>query len=338
MSLYAAIDLHSTNSVLAIINDAGQPVLQCRRPNDLPRLLDDLHPYQSELTAIAVESTYNWYWLVDGLMDHGYPVQLVNTLAVPQYQGLKHGDDHSDALHLAQLMRLGILPQGYIYPREQRSTRDLLRRRFLLVRQSTQLMLAIESSFSRETGHPLTSNHVRHLTAKQVESAFPDPVTRYGLLVQLKLWSALQTQITALEHWVQHNLAHPELLVRLRGVPGIGVILGMTILLETGAIDRFASVGDYASYCRMVPSVYLSNGKPKGHGNRKCGNRYLCWAYMEAANYAIRFDPAIRRWYDRKRARRHRVVALKAVAHKLARACYCLWLEGTAFDTTRAFG
>jgi transposase len=338
MSLYAAIDLHSTNSVLAIMDEAGKPVLQCRRPNDLSRLLDDLHPYQSELTAIAVESTFNWYWLVDGLMDHGFHVQLVNTLAVPQYEGLKHGDDDSDALHLAQLMRLGILPQGYIYPREQRATRDLLRRRFMLVRQAVQLMLAIQSSFSRATGHPLASNDVRHLTAEQIQQTFPDPVTRYGVLVQLKLWSTLQKQITALEHWVQHNLAHPELLARLRGVPGIALILGMTILLETGAIERFASVGDYASYCRMVPSVYLSNGKPKGHGNRKCGNRYLCWAYMEAVNYAIRFDPLIRRWYDRKRSRRHRVVALKAVAHKLARACDYVLLDGSTFDTTRAFG
>jgi len=320
MSLYAAIDLHSSNSVLAVMDGQGKPLLQCRRPNDLPRLLADLAPFRDELVGVAVESTYNWYWLVDGLMDHGYAVRLVHTTAVPQYDGLKHGDDHSDALHLAQLMRLGLLPEGYIYPREQRATRDLLRRRFALVRQAVRLMLSIQSSFSRSTGKQLSGNALRQLTPTQLVELFPDLATRYGVLIQFKLWLTLQDQITALEQWIGKDIARPDLLARLRSVPGIGPILGMTILLESGDIDRFASVGDYASYCRMVESVRLSNGKRKGHGNRKCGNRYLCWAYVEAANYAIRFDPLIRRWYDRKRA------------------CYHMLHEGTPFDPARAFG
>ena len=172
----------------------------------------------------------------------------------------------------------------------------------------------------------------------QLEALFPDLATRYGVLIQFKLWLTLQEQISALEHWVRKDLLRPDLLMHLQSVPGIGPILGMTILLESGVIERFTSVGDYASYCRMVESVRLSNGKRKGHGNRKCGNRYLCWAYMEAANYAVRYHPSIRRWYERKRARKHRVVAIKAVAHKLARACYHMLHEDTAFDPTRAFG
>ena len=271
-------------------------------------------------------------------MDHGYAVRLVNTTAIPQYDGLKHGDDHSDALHLAQLMRLGLLPEGYIYPREQRATRDLLRRRFALVRQAVRLMLSIQSSFSRSTGKQLSGNALRHLTSTQLVELFPNLATRYGVLIQFKLWLTLQDQIRALEQWIRKDIARPDLLVRLQSVPGIGPILGMTILLESGAIDRFDSVGDYASYCRMVESVRLSNGKRKGHGNRKCGNRYLCWAYVEAANYAVRFNPLIRRWYERKRARKHRVVAIKAVAHKLARACFHMLREGSPFDPARAFG
>ncbi|UGB37692.1 IS110 family transposase [Frateuria soli] len=338
MSLYAAIDLHSTNSVLAVMDQAGKPLLQCRRPNELSVLLSDLAPFHDELAGIAVESTYNWYWLVDGLMDRGYDVRLVNTAAIPQYAGLKHGNDHTDALHLAQLMRLGLLPEGYIYPREQRATRDLWRRRFALVRQAVRLMLSIQSSVSRATGRVLSGNGLKQITGPQLEALLPDATTRYGVLVQFKLWLALQEQIAALEHWIQHDLARPDLLAHLQSVPGIGPILGTTILLETGDVERFASVGDYASYCRMVESVRLSNGKVKGHGNRKCGNRYLCWAYMEAANFAIRHHAAIHRWYERKRAKKHRVVALKAVAHKLARACFHMLHEGTAFDVRRAFG
>jgi len=338
MSLYAGIDLHSNNSVLAVMDEGGKPLLQCRRRNELSHILADLELYRSELAGVAVESTYNWYWLVDGLMEHGYDVRLVNTAAVPQYDGLKHGNDHTDALHLAQLLRLGLLPEGYIYPREQRATRDLLRRRFMLVRQAVQLMLAIQSSFSRSTGKQLSANALKRIAASELEALFPDPTTRYGVLLQYRLWLTLQEQITHLEQWVRQDLAYPGDLARLRSVPGIGPILGMTIALETGPIERFASVGDYASYCRMVESVRLSNGKRKGRGNRKCGNRYLCWAYMEAANYATRFNPIIRRWYERKKTNKHRVVAIKAVAHKLARACYHLLRDSTEFDPKRAFG
>jgi len=139
MTLYAAIDLHSNNGVLSVIDEQDQVVFERRLPNSLEQVLQALAPFLKALKALAVESTYNWYWLVDGLMDAGVDVRLVNTAAIPQYAGLKHGNDHIDARHLAHLLRLNLLPEGYIYPREQRAVRDLLRRRFLLVRQSVTL-------------------------------------------------------------------------------------------------------------------------------------------------------------------------------------------------------
>ena len=126
MKLYSAIDLHSNNHVLTIINEQDQKVFERRLPNKLAVTLQALTPYQEDLCGIAVESTYNWYWLVDGLMDAGYQLHLVNTAAVQQYEGLKHTDDNHDAFWLAHLLRLGILPTGYIYPKEQRAVRDLL--------------------------------------------------------------------------------------------------------------------------------------------------------------------------------------------------------------------
>lgn len=95
---------------------------------------------------------------------------------------------------------------------------------------------------------------------------------------------------------------------------------------------------DYVSYCRLVKSERVSNGKKKGQGNRKCGNKYLAWAWIEAANFALRYSPPIKRWYDRKAAKRHRVIAIKAVAHKLARAGYYLMRDGGTFNVARAFG
>ena len=122
----------------------------------------------------------------------------------------------------------------------------------------------IQSSFSRSTGQQLSANQLRQLAPPQLVDLFPELSTRYGVLLQFKLWLTLQDQITALERWIRNDLARPDRLMRLQSVPGIGPVLGMTILLESGAIERFASVGDYASYCRMVESVRLSNGKRKG--------------------------------------------------------------------------
>jgi transposase len=265
-------------------------------------------------------------------------VRLVNTAAIPQYAGLKHGNDHTDARHLAHLLRLNLLPEGYIYPREQRAVRDLLRRRFLLVRQSVTLTNSLQSAWSRRTGHGIRTNDLRQLTADAIEDTFVDVHERLAVLSELKLLQCVQTQVDQMERWVLEAIRSTPELQALRSTPGIGVILGSTILLETGDITRFGSVGDYASYCRMVESTRLSNGKKKGSGNAKCGNRYLSWAWIEAANFAIRFSPEIRRWFDRKASKKPRPVAIKSVAHKLARAGYHLIKDGGTFDVKRAFG
>jgi transposase len=338
MKLYAAIDLHSNNSVLAVIDDQDRVLVDQRLPNDLAAVLRAIEPFRGELVAVAVESTYNWYWLVDGLIEHGIVTRLVHTSAVPQYAGLKHGDDHSDARHLARLLRLGILPEGYIYPRNERAVRDLLRRRFHLVHQATNLMHVAQGMWSRRTGSGLNANAFRRLTPAQILTHLPSPLERLALQTQIDGWKALQIQITRIEREVSTQLRGSCTLDAVRTIPGIGVILGSTVTLETGEITRFAQVGDYVSYSRMVESRRLSNGKTKGRGNAKCGNRYLCWAYIEAANLAKRFCPEIQRWYDRKLRASNKVIAIKATAHKLARASYFLMRDGGVFDPQRAFG
>jgi transposase len=158
MKLYCGIDLHSNNHWLTIIDEQdGRRLVERRLPNDLSVTLQALEPYRSELIAIAVESTFNWYWLVDGLMDAGYEVKLVNTSAVRQYDGLKHCDDRSDGLHLAHLLRLGILPTGHIYPKKQCAVRDLLRQRSRLVQQRTAHVRNAKSTYARRPTPPFAS-------------------------------------------------------------------------------------------------------------------------------------------------------------------------------------
>jgi len=337
MKLYGAIDLHSDNNVTALIDEHDQVVYQKRLRNDLAMILEQLSPYQPSIQGIVVESTYNWYWLVDGLMEKGHRVHLANTAAIQQYEGLKYTDDHSDARWLAHILRLGILPEGYIYPQQERAVRDLLRKRSQLVRQKTANVLSIQNLFSRHRGSSISTNRIGQLSSEKVESLFASSDVALAVKANLAVIHSLKTEIGTLEKVVKERIKLRPAFHHLLTVNGIGPILALTIMLETGDIRRFPGVGNFASYCRCVGSEKLSNGKRKGTGNTKNGNKYLSWAFVEAANFAVRYDPLIRRFYQRKKAKTHGVVAIKAVAHKLSRACYYVMRDEVAFDVARAF-
>jgi transposase len=167
--MYSGIDLHSNNSVVAVIDDNDRVVAQKRLPNELAKIVGFLSCWQDELSSVVVESTYNWYWLIDGLQDAGFHVHLANTAAIKQYDGLKHSGDETDAQHLAHLLRLGILPTGTILPREHRAVRDLARKRMQLVRSCTTHVLAVENIMARQLGGRMTCNQVKRLTVDAVD-------------------------------------------------------------------------------------------------------------------------------------------------------------------------
>lgn len=338
MELYAGVDLHKNNSYLAIIDENNRCMYRGRVMNDLDVLMAKLEPYRKDLAAVVVESTFNWYWLADGLMDSGYNVRLANPCAIKQYEGMKYADDESDAIHLAKLLKLGILPQGYIYPKDERPVRDLLRKRLFLVKQKTSQVLNLQNHICRNTGTWLNANAVRKLTEESLREILRDEHLLLSARVNLSAIAFLSEQIKELEKAILEQVSLKEAYQNLLTAPGIGKILALTIMLETGDVARFSSAGRYASYCRLVSSARISNGKNKGQGNRKNGNRYLCWAYMEAAAFAIRYSDDIRAYYQRKATKTNSVVARKTVAHKIARACYYVMKDGKTFDVKRAFG
>ena len=337
MKLYCGIDLHSNNSVLTILDEKDQIVYQRRLKNDLERILTVMDLYGGAIEGIAIESTFNWYWLVDGLMEAGYRVHLVNTAAVKQYEGLKYGDDHSDARWLAHLLRLGILPEGYIYPKEDRAVRDLLRKRGQLVQLRTTNILSVQSLMARNIGSSMSGNQIKKLQAEEVSALLPNEDLALAANSNIHVMRTLDEQIRIVEKAIKEKAKLKPEFDKLQSVPGIGIVLALTIMLETGDISRFAQVGKYASYCRCVGSTRLSNGKQKGKGNHKNGNRYLSWAFVEAANFAIRYNDNIKRYYQRKQAKTNKVVALKTVAHKLARACYYIMRDQVEFDLQKGF-
>jgi transposase len=334
---FSGIDLHSNNSVVVVSDEEDRIVYQKRLPNSLEQIVAALAPYRGELAGVVVESTYNWYWLVDGLMEAGYGVHLANTTAIKKYEGLKYSGDFADAAYLAQLLRLGLLPEGYIYPRAERAARDLARKRMQLVRCCTAQTLAIENILARQTGSRMSGNQVKRLTVEQVDGLGFAPDVALAVQANRAVNATLQQQIEVLEKRLQERVKLRPDYRLLKSVPGIGETLATTIMLETGTVERFANVGNFSSYCRCVDSQRISNGKKKGEGNTKNGNKYLAWAFVEAANFALRYCPEAKRFYERKKRKANGIVAIKATAHKLARACYHILREQKPFDVKRCF-
>jgi transposase len=339
MGLYAGIDLHSNNNYLAVIDDQDKRLYQKRLPNKHDVILAELAPFHERISGIVVESTFNWYWLVDTLMDEGYKTHLANPAAIQKYKGLKYSNDSHDAFWLAHLLRLGILPEGYIYPKEDRPIRDLLRKRGHLVQLRTSVINSLQGIISRNCGCRLTGNKIKRVRVNYITPllAGQEDLEMSGA-VSKDVIDYLSQQIRKIENVVLNKVTLRQPFLGLQTIPGLGKILSMTIMLETGNIERFPKVGDFASYCRKVPTEWKSNNTKKGKGNRKNGNRYLAWAFSEAAEFSRRYDENARTFYSRKASKTNKMIANSSLAHKLARAAYYIMRDGVEFDHAKLFG
>ena len=271
-------------------------------------------------------------------MDESYRVHLANPSAIKKYEGIKHSDDKDDAFWLAHLLRLGILPEGYIYPKEERPLRDLLRKRGHLVKLRTSLILSLQGIISRNRGFNMNVNKIKKIKENEV---YPVLLGQKDLElsgeVSKETIDFLTRRIRKIEVFIQNKIKLKEPFKYLQTICGIGKVLSLTIMLETGPIDRFPKAGNYISYCRKVPTIWTSNGKKKGKGNKKNGNRYLAWAYSEAAELARRYDQHARGYYNRKKVKTNFMVAHSALAHKLARAAYYVMRDRVPFDHQKVF-
>jgi transposase len=339
MDLYGGMDLHGDNVYCVLMDGEYRTVFERRLPNELPEILKSLEPYRERIAGLAVESTYNWYWLVDGLLEHRYSARLANPAKMQENIGLKHANDKTDARFLARQMVMGVLPEGYIYPKAERPVRDLLRRRARLVQARTGEWLSLEGLVARQSGKDLGIQALDGLKEDELSQLLGnDPLVLQSAQVCYRHIAFLDKEVREIEKAVEGRMKLADGYERLLSVPGIGRILAMTIMLETGPIGRFPGPGNYASYSRAVKAVHSSNERRKGGGNSKSGNRYLAWAYMEAANFAVRYSPELRAWYQRKAARTKRVVALKALANKLAKACFFILRDQVDFDVKKLVG
>ena len=198
----------------------------------------------------------------------------------------------------------------------------MLRRRLLFVRHSTSHILSLQSMISRNLGFKITNNEIRKLKPEDIDGLFACPILVFMAHNSLAAIKFLKKITLDIEKKVKSQVKMRKEFEMLLTTPGIGNILGLTIMLEVGDIGRFAKVGDYSSYSRCVESKRLSNGKKKGENNKKNGNKYLAWAYVEAAQFARRYCVKAQSFYQSKEAKTKPVVAVKALSNKLSKASY----------------
>lgn len=336
-ALYGGADLHGRNVFISLCDLDGATVYNRRIKAEMESVLKALEPYRGRLERIGVESTFNWYWFVDGLIERGYLVDLGNPAKMKQYSGIKETNDLTDAAWLAEQERLGIFPACYIYPKEVRPIRDLLRRRQLLVRQRTQSLLCLQGLLERHGMSAPNAQTIKKWRVSEIVETGLATHVQHQLRALLASLKANDRQALRLEGFALKYALPTRDFGRVQLLPGIAETLGLTILLESGEFSRFPSAGDYASYCRAVKSRRISNEKKKGSNNRKNGNKYLAWAFIEAATYAHRFYPRIHAWYERKKQRANVAIAKKALACKLAKAVWHV-MNGADYDEKMLFG
>lgn len=341
MKFYCGIDLSARDSHLCVVDDNLAIQLQQKAANELPRIVALLDPFKPNL-QIVVESTFNWYWLVDGLRDLGFDVCLAHTLGLAMITKAKIKTDTRDAFTLAKLLRAGMIPKAYIYPAQTRPVRDLLRRRLHVVQLRAQEYGALRQLLLREGMLTSSRNAIKQTQEEDLTEWFTHPLVVANAALQLERIKLLTRQIAQLEQTILDVTKGQADYQRLLGLPGIGKILALTILYEVGEITRFGNDRQFSSYCRLIPGVAQSGTVNRRGRASKQGNHYLKNAFSQAAIIAVRSYPKIRACYERQLARHRgsarKLVAYNVIAHKLAQAVYHVMKAGTAYREELLFG
>lgn len=204
------------------------------------------------------------------------------------------------------LLRGGMLPQAYVYPKAMRATRDLLRRRNHLMRKRADLLAHIQNTASQYNLPPLGTRLDRQGERQRIPAHFPDPVVRPSIELDLTLIGLYDTLLAKLEQELAlmakgHDAFAYHL---LRSVPGVGRVLTLVLLYEIEDIGRFPRVQEFLSYARLVKCQNGSAGKIHGHSCKKIGNVHLKWTFSEAAVLFLRNNPQGQRYLERL-ARKH---------------------------------
>ena len=251
----------------------------------------------------------------------GIAFVLGHALYMKAIHGGKVKNDKVDSHKIAGLLRGGMFPQAYVYPAQMRATRDLMRRRQYLVQRRAELLAHIQNTNSQYNLSALDKKLDRWSNRVDVPQHFSDVAVRKSIEVDLALLDELDVLIKQLEaHIVREVKVHdPRSWYRLRSVPGIGQVLGLVILYEIQAIERFPSAQDFCSYARLVKCAKQSAGKNYGYSGKKIGNAHLKWAFSEAVCLMMRELPQAKAFVNTQAKKHGKGKAMSTLAHKLGR-------------------
>lgn len=335
-TFYCGIDLHTRNMYPTIVNKDAEVLFRQNMRNDPKRFLKILAPYRESL-VVSCESSSNWYWLADLCAEEDIEFVLGHALLMRAIHGVKTKNDRVDSEKIARLTAGGLLPQAYVYPRQHRSLRDLLRRRLKLVRRRAELHSHIKALNTQQNLPPLGQTLQSASLRKRIVERFEDPFVRESAGTDLALMDHYTPLIAELEKTVftAAREAYPRECVILQSIPGVGKIIALTILLEVGDISRFQTRQAFCSYCRLVNPRAESAGKSYGTQGRKEGNPYLKWAFSEATICSTLHSDRMKKSLQRMERKHGPGKAKSIFAHKLGRTMYAMPRHKTVFDVEK---
>jgi transposase len=338
-AFYVGVDLHARSMFTHVLDANGATQFARDLPAQPQAFLEAIQPYRPGL-VVGCECMFAWYWLADLCEDEAIPFTLGHALYMKAIYGGKAKNDRIDAAKIAGMLRGGMFPMAYVYPRDKRETRDLLRRRCFFVNQRSQMITHIVNTNS-QYNHPALTVKLCYPRNREedFEKRFAHPSTQLSVKADLKLIDAFEEQIDDIERHVLKNakIDDPVTLGFLRTIPGIGKILSLVMLYEIDQIRRFPEPGNFLSYARLVRCEHDSAGKKKGSGGKKIGNAHLKWAFSEAACLMLRAMPEAKKWLARQERKRGKKKALSVLEAKIGRTVYHLWRKQQAFDAKRFF-
>jgi transposase len=335
---YAGVDLHARTMHLCILDAANNVVFDKNLPCRPDAFLAAVAPFRDDL-IVGAECMFGWYWLSDLCHKEKISFLIGHALYMKAVHGGKAKNDRIDANKIARLLKGGNFPLAYVYPKGMRETRDLLRRRNYFVRQRSALFthLQILNSQYNLPPFPKKLSFAANRSDLDIAGRFADASVQKNAAADLAVIDGLDEQIAALESYLTRTAKVDDVQTyhRLQSIPGVGKVLALVLLYEIHDVRRFASVGQFLSYCRLVRCEHESAGKVLGTGGRKIGNAHLRWAFGEAACLFLRASERAKAFKQKQQKTRGEGKAMGILAAKLARAVYHIWRKGEVFDETR---
>lgn len=330
---YCGIDLHTTKMYICIINQAGETVFHKNMKTEPDIFLKAIKPFQVDI-VVSAECMFSWYWLADLCEDKNIPFILGHALYMRAIHGGKSKNDRIDSMKIAALLRGGLIPQAYVYPRKMRATRDLMRRRNHFMRKRAELFSHSQNTvFQYNISEPIGEISKPKNRAGVIEK-FANPDVQKSIKANLEMIAAYDTVIKDLEKDIfkQAQIHDPEAYALLQSIPGVGKIIALNLIYEIENIQRFPRVQDFASYCRLVKCVKVSNGKISGSSGRKIGNAHLRWAFSQASQLFLKGNEQGKKYHQKLVRKHNKGKALSILAHKLGRAVYFMLKNQVPFD------